>query len=356
MSRKSQDEFGFDDTPEQELNDGSVEEPSPPAPKRRFALAPKKGGGDKEPGSSRRILLLVLLGVAVGALAFFYLAPPEGPAPRPQPAPVRRPVPPPPKPAKVAKQAPQQAEAAKAVKPVKPVKPAPQQAKPAVATQKPKPGEEMKKQAAKVQPTPKKLPATEPAPKATAKVQTPPQENPAPAKKVATVKKKAAPPAPKQTSVPSPGEYRVQIGAYGNTAYLEEAEREIAKLGLVTMREAVHVEKPITRLIIGQFPIMEARAKLADLKKRVPDAFLLPVGDDKLALCAGSYLKSAAVPVEVQRLKALGIEVQQKQAVVPLTLQRLSIGPLKGQAEADSALKKVKKAGFDGRIISLTTK
>ncbi|PLX79179.1 MAG: hypothetical protein C0616_12185 [Desulfuromonas sp.] len=337
MSRKSQDEFGFDDSPEEELTNGTDEKPSPPGKKRRFARKPNKGGGSTGVGSSRRILLLTLLGVAIGALAFFYFSPVGGPEPVPQPAAVRRPVPQPAKTAKVVKQA--------VPKP-----------KPAAAPQKPKPVAAKAKTPATPVPAEKQpAPVQKPAPKVAAKAPAPPQEKPVSSKKVA-VTKKAASPAKEQSQPVSPKQYRVQVGAYGSSTYLKEAEGKLSKLDLTTMRETIHSEKTIIRLIVGRYPVMDARAKLPGLKKQVSNAFLLPVGDDELALCAGSYLKGSAAAAEVERLKKLGIEVQQQKAVVPLTLQRLSIGPLQGRAEADAALEKAKKAGFDGRIVSFKAK
>lgn len=330
MSKNSQDEFGFGfgDSPE---NGDEFEESSeaiaPPEKPKRFA----RGGG----GSSlSRILLLVLLGIALGGALFFYFSPGEEPAPAPQPAPVRRPVPAPPAAAPVPQQETAKPETASSV---------PHQAEPA-AKPAPESAREVEKSAA---PAPVKA-ETVAGPAAPASV--PAKPTPAPAEV-------ANPPASKPVpAVSDSGRFRVQVGAYGSEKHLNLAEQKIRKLGFTPLREKVEVNQPVTRLVVGRYPAADARTRLGPLKASAPDAYLLAVDGVNLDLCAGSYTQPGEAERETARLLKLGIEVKQVKATVPMSLQRLSVGLFASRNDAEAALQRVDKAGFDAQIVSLPGK
>ncbi len=82
--------------------------------------------------------------------------------------------------------------------------------------------------------------------------------------------------------------YTVAVGPFINDVDLQQATSLLEELGLQPQKIPGRGPVMMTRLLEGVYPEAEARTRLAELKKMVKSAFLLPFGD-KLAVYTGSF-------------------------------------------------------------------
>lgn len=327
-------------------------------------------------GKSQAQVLVLLLLVAVGAYIYFFtgLIKPreEAPVTPPQPAQVKKPMPP--------RQADQQAEPAGAKPQVAsttapapaptPAPAAPKAAAPAPASAQPAAAQ---KTVAQAPAKPKASAPVQPAKPAKAETaKTPVKAAPVAANKAADGKSaapakpagkgaaaagkqagsagKAAPAAVKKQET---AEKKIPAGAFtlktADLAFARDvarAEAQLKKAGIkpVAVHKTVKAE-PMNRLFYAEYPTREAAAAdLEQLKTKAPDAFMVPEGD-KFAIYAGSYLKEGRGAIEQDRLFDKGIRLVMKKTQVKIPITYITAGSFASKEEARNAAVKLKKSG-----------
>ncbi|HIJ87710.1 MAG TPA: hypothetical protein HPP97_08510 [Desulfuromonadales bacterium] len=149
----------------------------------------------------------------------------------------------------------------------------------------------------------------------------------------------------------SGGSWSIIVGDY----VLEEALS--ADLGRVRKSGLEPVVKPgsrkitaMNRLLLSEFnDRASAQAALEKLQRHTSDAFVIDQGG-KLAVYAGSYLKSEAADSEKERLKAVGFATTLKHMDLAIPSQTLTVGPFASKKAADAARSKLQSSGLKATV------
>jgi hypothetical protein len=109
------------------------------------------------------------------------------------------------------------------------------------------------------------------------------------------------------------------------------------------------------RLLVGIYPLNEAKAHLDELAAEIPEAFMLQDGQ-MASVFAGSFRRPAEARKMAQKLTKLNIRAAETPALVPMTLQRVTFGRFADRQEAQAALEKARSAGLDPVLVKLPLK
>ena len=195
--------------------------------------------------------------------------------------------------------------------------------------------------------------AAPPAPAAKApdavKAKVPDTAAPTPAAKPAMAPAtKSAPPT--KAAATTNGKYTLRAGVYLLASSTKNAEQAIRKLGYTPVRTPLQRKVKMTRLKVGTFSPEEAKAKVAELAKLAPDAFIL-TQDGQATVYAGSYLIHNEARSFADQLYSKGVRVEEEPAMVEETLQAISFGAFSDRKAAQEAADQAKKAGLEPMII-----
>ncbi len=140
--------------------------------------------------------------------------------------------------------------------------------------------------------------------------------------------------------------YTLLAGAYVSPVLLKSAISKVRSLGYQprTLSDAKTVE--MTRVRIGVYAPAEAKAKLAELKKIAPDAFILPEGE-QVAVYAASHFDPTAHNAFAERLRQAGVTFDEEKALRKLPMTELFFGEFSDREAAEKAAVKGRKAGLD---------
>lgn len=113
------------------------------------------------------------------------------------------------------------------------------------------------------------------------------------------------------------GNYRLVIGPLILEKELRRATRLLDDLGLPTEKRPGQGQVGMIRLLAGEYPPGEAAARLEELKKLAPGAFLLP-DNERRALYAGSFHDPREAAKVRADLRAQGIALETVEVEVPM--------------------------------------
>jgi hypothetical protein len=120
--------------------------------------------------------------------------------------------------------------------------------------------------------------------------------------------------------------YTLEAGAFVFGSNLEIAKRSVQKLGFDPQVTVTHRPVEMTRLLVGSYPPVEARAKLAELiGQAAPGAFAI-AGKSQWAIYAASFLSSEHAEMFSKRLEKQGIVTSKEKISVNMPLSLLSFG------------------------------
>jgi len=318
------DDFGFDeDLPEEEVENWG-------------------GDGAGKGGGRTRMLLLVLLLVVLVAAAvwFFVLAPADGPSPPVKVVtvpkkPIAMPAPP------------STPEPASAPTAATPAPAAPDAPPPTTNESTPVSGPT----AVPAAPAPTTaMPAPVPAPKEATPVPTPTEATPVPTP--SSAKPASAPPMAKTTPAPvvAVGAYTLNAGAYLMQSNVDILSKKIRAAGYEPVLIPVTRKVKMIRLLVGRYPsALDAARKLKEVKKFAPDAFSVQEkGAD--AVYAGSYVSRDQARAYADRLyETRGLQLQEEDAVVKETLQRVTFGAFATTEEAKTVARQLSGKGISAQ-------
>ncbi|SEA53376.1 hypothetical protein SAMN05660420_02348 [Desulfuromusa kysingii] len=111
--------------------------------------------------------------------------------------------------------------------------------------------------------------------------------------------------------------FTVIVGPLLNTHELEQAIRQLQELGLKPEEKKGRGEVPMIRLLDGIYPPEEARQRLAELRKVVESAFILPSGNG-MAVYAGSFHQQERAQRLQADLAAKNINVSFADSLIPM--------------------------------------
>ncbi|WP_321390579.1 hypothetical protein [uncultured Desulfuromusa sp.] len=111
--------------------------------------------------------------------------------------------------------------------------------------------------------------------------------------------------------------FTVMVGPLIEATELERAINQLGELGLNPQEQKGRGQVVMIRLLNGIYPAEEARKKLAELKKIVSSAFILPVGD-KMAVYAGSFHQQERALRLQDDLVAKKINVSLVDSLIPM--------------------------------------
>lgn len=102
--------------------------------------------------------------------------------------------------------------------------------------------------------------------------------------------------------------YRVLVGPFLSSSAVEKAKAQLLELGFAAQTTKGRGLVTMTRLLVGVYPAAEVRAQLAEIKKQVDDAFMLPNGEQR-AIYVGSFQDSERAAEYAKTLAHKGIHV-----------------------------------------------
>jgi len=352
------------------------------------------GSPNEQEGKGKQTIMLVVLVVLLCGFGYVYFftglirpqEPPPSPPPQPQqvvkkPLPSREGVQPqaadkgatqPPKAAEPAKVA--AAPVPKSATPVKPAeqkpvaaaKPAEQKpAPPPAKAEPPKPAQPQKlAQAPKAEPAkpetagqPKAgqkpaVAAVKPEQKTAAKPEQKPSAKLDATKTATAAKADEKVPAPKVAAVKKGGPWTLVVGSYVLEEKLAEEMTKVKGQGLSAAITAGGRRSTVMyRLFYNTMTDPVAAQQAIDqLKKKSASAFSIQKGNNYTVM-AGSYSMQERAVQEQQRLAAAGVQVTIQKTTVSIPTRKLTAGTFTDRASAESALKKLKKAGIGNPVL-----
>lgn len=144
--------------------------------------------------------------------------------------------------------------------------------------------------------------------------------------------------------------YRLEIVVLLPKSNLRDVEKTIRKLGYDPEVTSMEREVKMTRLLIGTFPTAEAKAVLAELLSKVPDAFLLNQGAFS-SIYAGSYHDHGQAREMADLLVAEEIKVEEETAMIKMAVQRVAFGDFTDIAEAQAVAGQARSVGLDVSLL-----
>jgi cell division septation protein DedD len=271
----------------------------------------------EKPGAPRRLfLLLTLLLVVVGAVAYFYMGGTPAPEAPVSAQPVRQPIalPPPP------------VNSEEATVKTETVTPSPPTAEAPAAS------------AVKAE-----------VPTAKASVPTKAEEAAASPAVSSTASPTEQAAAPVKAAAAKAGQFVLQAGAFLLKDNLRAAEATVRRLGYEPQVQTVRRTLPMTRLRVGGFFAEEGEAKLASLKTIAPEAFLIRQGEYVLVY-AGSYQNIDRARRAADHLYQQGIRVEEEPITAEVSLNLLSFGDFVDRSAAEKAAVQARAAGLEAIV------
>ncbi len=177
--------------------------------------------------------------------------------------------------------------------------------------------------------------------------------------------KPAASPSPVKTPLPvavkqavavvakEPARFKLDAGFYFLRDRQAKAEKIIRQLGYEPQLKGTKQTVAMTRLKVGSYAPVEAKAKLIEIRKLVPDAFLLPEAGGQAALYAGSYFLLDEGRKSADRLYAQGVRVEEVPAKVAIKGQSITFGGFSDRDAAEQMVLKARAAGLKVGVIAV---
>ncbi len=181
---------------------------------------------------------------------------------------------------------------------------------------------------------------------------------PAPRLETAAAETPVAPPPgpePVELSAPAPrphvpDRYVLQGPPFLGSGNLAKAEQIVRSLGFEPRLEKGEKTVRMTRLLVGRYPLAQARARLRQLKGMAPGVFLLPQGK-RTALYAGSFADARRARDLAARLNQQGVRVEEEPVEVSLAVTILTFGDYPDMATAGQAAERARANGLEVRIL-----
>jgi len=118
--------------------------------------------------------------------------------------------------------------------------------------------------------------------------------------------------------------YTVMVGPLITNNELEQAISQLRDLGLTPQQHQGRGQVAMIRLLQGIYPATDAREHLAQLKKVVKSAFVLPKGD-KLAVYAGSFHQHDRAKRMQEDLAQKRVDVSLVDSIIPMDGTMLTV-------------------------------
>lgn len=157
-------------------------------------------------------------------------------------------------------------------------------------------------------------------------------------------------PAPSEKAPVGGGVFSLETGPLVLPRELASAEKALRRLGFEPRRMSARQEVTLIRLRAGEYPPAEAKTRLAELLASVPSAFSLPRGD-QVAVYAATYYDIDKARTFADQLYGKGIRLEEEQAQVAITVQRLRFGSFPDRAAAARAADRTAAAGLETSIV-----
>lgn len=157
---------------------------------------------------------------------------------------------------------------------------------------------------------------------------------------------------PKALAARKKGPWTLVVGSYVVEEKLAEDMTRVKGQGLpATMASGGRRSTTMYRLVFGSFPdSATSQQAIARLKKNGASPFSIQKGSSHIVV-AGSYSMQDRANQEQQRLASSGITVTIQKTNVAIPTRKLTAGTYTDRAEAEAALKKLKKAAIGTPVI-----
>jgi hypothetical protein len=148
------------------------------------------------------------------------------------------------------------------------------------------------------------------------------------------------------------GAYTVQVGAYSVAAHLDADQKKLHDLGFET--SVLETQRPIRmiRLRVGTFFPSQGETQIARLTELGAEPFFVKDGD-LMVVYAGSFRSEDRAERLARRLAEAGVHVETERTSVNVQLSILRFGPFESFAEARSAARKADDAGLETLIVKM---
>jgi hypothetical protein len=156
-------------------------------------------------------------------------------------------------------------------------------------------------------------------------------------------------PAQKLPSSAKSSPYQVLVGPYLSKAGADNAAREMKRLGYATEQTKGRGKVKLIRLLEGIYPREEANRRIAEVKSRVGDAFMLSTGG-KWAIYVGSFTELERAERRVEQLAAKGVNVTPVSSLVEMN-GRMIVAARGEQQEAQATAEKIQAAGYRAQVV-----
>lgn len=164
----------------------------------------------------------------------------------------------------------------------------------------------------------------------------------------------ASPAAEKTTApvsvTPAPGHYTVQVGAFAMQSHLVEAQNKLRELGYpINVREMTS-KITMIRLRVGTFFPTQGEAKMAEIRLLGGEPFFL-MDKDLMIVYAGSFQSAAKARQFAATLQTQGVHVTEERVATEIPLTILRFGDFATRAEAEEAAARARQKKLDTLIV-----